>query len=66
MRTNEKIRRAMGAAGLKQYQVAEALGMLEGNFSRKLRKELPEEEQEKILDVIKALDEGEGEANGKA
>lgn len=66
MRTNEKIRRAMGAAGLKQYQVAEALGMLEGNFSRKLRKELPKEEQEKILDVIKALDDGEGESNGKA
>ncbi len=55
MRCNEKIRRAMGAAGLKQYEVAEALGMLESSFSRKLRDELPEDEQKRILDVIKGL-----------
>ena len=55
MRTNEDVRRAMGAAGLKQWEVAEALGVLECNLSRKLRKELPTEEKEKILAVIENL-----------
>lgn len=55
MRTNEDVRRAMGAAGLKQWEVADALGVLECNLSRKLRKELPPEEKEKILAVIENL-----------
>ena len=59
MRSNEEIRRAIGAAGLKQYQVASALGMLDGNFSRKLRHELPQKEKEHILQVIKTLESTE-------
>jgi len=59
MRSNEEIRRAIGAAGLKQYQVASALGMLDGNFSRKLRNELPQKEKERILQVIKRLERAE-------
>jgi len=59
MRSNEEIRRAIGAAGLKQYQVASALGMLDGNFSRKLRDELPQKEKERILQVIKRLERAE-------
>lgn len=59
VRANEEIRRAIGAAGLKQYQIAEAIGMLEGNFSRKLRKELPSEEKERILQVISDLEGAE-------
>jgi len=62
MRSNEKIRRAIGAAGLKQYEVAAALGMNDGNFSRKLRKELPEAEAKRILDVIKTLEARGGNA----
>lgn len=54
-RANEEIRRAMGARGLKQWEVAEALGMLDSNFSRKLRKELPAGEKERILKVIKEM-----------
>ena len=59
MRANEEIRRAIGAAGLRQYQIAEAIGMLEGNFSRKLRKELPNDEKERILQVISDLEGAE-------
>lgn len=59
MRSNEEIRRAIGAAGLKQYQVASALGMLDGNFSRKLRNELSQKEKEHILQVIKSLERAE-------
>ena len=62
MRSNEEIRRAIGAAGLKQYQVASALGMLDGNFSRKLRDELPQKEKERILQVIKRLERTEENA----
>ena len=54
-RANEDIRRAIGAAGLKQYEVAEVIGMLDCNFSRKLRKELPAEEKEEIFEAIAKL-----------
>ena len=54
-RTNEDIRRAIGANGLRQWEVAEAIGMNDGNFSRKLRKELPTKEKERILKVIEEL-----------
>lgn len=57
MRANEEIRRAMGANGLKQWHIAEAIGMNDGNFSRKLRQELLEEEKKKLLAVIEALAE---------
>lgn len=59
MRANEEIRRAIGAAGLKQYQVATALGMLDGNFSRKLRNELNQDEKTRILQVIADLEKAE-------
>jgi predicted XRE-type DNA-binding protein len=42
-------------AGVKQWQLAEALGLSETHFSRKLRKELPQEEKEKILETIDRL-----------
>lgn len=54
-RANEGIRRALGANGLKQWQIAQALGIREETLSKKLRSELKPEEREKILSVIKAL-----------
>ena len=54
-RTNEEIRRAIGANGLKQWQIANALGIREENFSRKLRTELCAEEKQKILLIIESL-----------
>lgn len=53
--TNESIRRAAADAGLKLWQVAEAYGVNDGNFSRKLRHELPEDEQQKIIGIIERL-----------
>lgn len=52
---NVEIRSAYMQAGIKQWQLAEALGLSETHFSRKLRKELPQEEKEKILDTIQRL-----------
>lgn len=60
-RTNEEIRRAIGANGLRQWQIAEAMGMKDGNFSRMLRSELPEEKKRKILAVIETVANGEGD-----
>lgn len=54
-RANEEIRRIIGGNGLKQWQVAEAMGMNDGNFSRKLRKELSEEEKQRVIAVIENL-----------
>ena len=55
---NSEIRCAAFVAGLRQWQVAEAVGMNESAFSRKLRKELPDSEKEKILAAIKKIAEG--------
>lgn len=55
MIANNTIRCAIGARGLKQWQVADALGISESVLSRKLRKELPNDEKEKILAVIEEL-----------
>ena len=50
--TNMRIRMAMLTAGLKQWEVAKLLGMNEAVLSRKMRAELPEEEQDRIVQVI--------------
>lgn len=52
MLANERIRRAAGGYGLKLWQVAEVLNMTDSSLSRKLRKELPEEEQNRIIAEI--------------
>ena len=52
---NLEIRSAYMQAGVKQWHVAEELGISETCFSRKLRKELPPEEKKKILEAIRRL-----------
>ena len=56
---NQDIRKAISGAGLKYWQVAHAIGVNDGNFSRMLRKELPDNVKEKILNAIKELEDGE-------
>lgn len=55
---NQRIREAAKAAGVKLWQVAEAYGLSDGNFSRKLRRELPADEQARILQIIDDLKGG--------
>ena len=50
---NIEIRMAIMRAGIKNYQLAELLGITETSLSRKLRNELSLEEKEMILEVIK-------------
>ena len=55
MMHNQEIRDAAKKSGIRLWQVAEIYGINDGNFSRKLRKELPQEEKQKILDIITHL-----------
>ena len=52
---NKEIRAAISNAKLKYWQVAEALSMSDGAFSRKLRKEFSPEEEKAVLQVIQQL-----------
>jgi predicted XRE-type DNA-binding protein len=56
---NFEIRRAMKENRLFSYEVAAALGIADSTMSRKMRKELDEEEKQKILEVIEKLARGE-------
>lgn len=55
MQSNMVIRTASKSAGVRLWQIAEALGIQETALSRKLRHELPTEEKNKILGIIEAL-----------
>lgn len=59
---NKEIRSAAKNAGICLWQVAAAYGISDGNFSRKLRRELPNEEKEKILAIIDQLAQEKQEA----
>ena len=52
---NIEVRTAIKEAGLKYWEVAEKLGMNDGNFSRKLRKELSDVEKQKVIAAIQEL-----------
>lgn len=56
---NIEIRKAMQENRLFSYEVAAALGIADSTMSRKMRKELDEEEKQKILEVISKLAKGE-------
>lgn len=48
---NNDIRKAAKNAGVRLWQVAEKLGVNDGNLSRKLRHELPRETKEQIFSI---------------
>lgn len=53
--SNQDIRRTAAGAGVKLWQIADALGIADCSLSRKLRKELPQEEKDRILGIIREL-----------
>ena len=57
--TNREIKLAAAGAGVKLWQVAEAMGIADCCLSRKLRKELPDEEKMRIMTIITELSEKE-------
>lgn len=59
---NTDIRKAAKDAGVYLYEVAAAYGVNDGNFSRKLRWELPDDERSKIMGIIFDLAKKKGGA----
>ena len=53
--SNQDIRRTAAGAGVKLWQIAEALGIADCSLSRKLRRELPDDEKAKIFAIIQEL-----------
>ena len=58
--TNQDIRRTAAGAGVKLWQIADALGIADCSLSRKLRKELPQEEKDRIFGSIRDLSQEVG------
>lgn len=59
MLRNQDIRLLARGAGVPLWRISEALQVSEPTLTRKLRKELPESEKEKIVAIIEQL-KGEG------
>ena len=53
--TNQDIRRAAAGEGVKLWQIAEAMGIADCSLSRKLRRELSQEEKARIFSIIERL-----------
>ncbi len=58
--TNNEIRRAAGAAGVKLWMIADKLGYTDAYFSRLLRKEFSAERKQQIISIIQELEQGAG------
>lgn len=56
MKANKDLRDAMEERRIKQYEVADVLGISESGFCRMLRKELPEEKKKEIFEAIKNME----------
>lgn len=55
MVVNQQIREAAKSAGVKLWEIAAKVGVTDSNFSRKLRRELSQEETTRILSIINDL-----------
>lgn len=55
MKANNEIRVAANTARVRLWEIADAIGLSDSSFSRKLRKEFSALEKVKILDVIENL-----------
>ncbi len=58
--SNQDIRRTAAGAGVKLWQIADALGIADCSLSRKLRKELLQEEKDRIFGIIRELSQEVG------
>lgn len=63
MKANSDLRQAAIEAHVRLWQVATALGITDSTFSRRLRRELPQEEKQKIFEIIEHLKGGSTSEN---
>ena len=58
---NTDIKLQAAGAGVRLWQIADAIGITDSSFSRKLRRELPAEEKARYMEIIAKLsDEQKG------
>lgn len=57
---NQDIRRMAAGNGVRLWQIAEALGIADCSLSRKMRKELSQNEKEKIARIIREISKEAG------
>ena len=66
MPANSIIRNAAAMRGVRFWQIAHEMGIHEGSLSRKLRFELPEEEQQRIVGIINDIADARERSFGNA
>jgi DNA-binding CsgD family transcriptional regulator len=54
-RKNDDIREMAVSQGIRLWEIADGLGITDGNFSRLLRHELPNDKRVQIFDIIEQL-----------
>lgn len=52
---NQDIRRTAAANGVRLWQIAEAYGVTDSTLSKMLRRELPPEKKQEILEIINKI-----------
>ena len=57
IQANRDIRKLAEENNIYLWQIANEIGILDTNFSKKLRSELPENEKKRIIKIIKKLAE---------
>ncbi len=57
--TGDEVRRLAKENGVYLWQIAEKMGVNDGNFSRKLRGTLSESDAEKIQNAVQELTQGQ-------
>ncbi len=59
---NIEIRQAAAEAGVKLWRIADAMGIADHVFSRRLRHELPDADKERVMEIIRLLGGAENDA----
>ena len=54
---NAKVKVALIENGMKQWQLAQLMGVHEATLSKRMREELPSEEQDRMIDLIEAAED---------
>ena len=65
MRANQDIRDEVEKNGFRLWELAEAMGLYDGNLSRKLRRELPAEQKEEIRSILAQMVQARNARGGK-
>jgi len=61
-KANLDVRERAASAGVMLWEIAERYGCTDGNFSRKLRRELPEQDKLRIFSIIEEIKNERGNA----